>query len=57
MSTCNERTNVIRSSGLLDSRMYEDVCLLGKILSHVDLSKDEVETLKEKFLRKDDGCK
>lgn len=50
MTTFNNK--VIYSSGQLDSRIYEDVCLLGKILSHIDLSSEEEEKLKEKFLRK-----
>lgn len=44
---------VVYESGLLDSRIYDDVCLLGKIITtmkqYKDFTEDEEKTILKHF--------
>lgn len=46
-------SKIIKQSELLDSRIYDDVCLLGKILCECDtLTKEDKVILKKHFEKK-----
>ena len=40
-----------KSSGYLDSRKYDDVCLLARILASMDFKNEEKEVLLKHFER------